>query len=145
MNDMTAFRTGRHTPSCPTCGRHYGHGPLTVDFGAGTIKSGARTIHAPRRELLLAAALNDAYPAALSNDTALRALYHEDEWDRKASENALYSHSSKLRSRLRKAGIPVTVVHPRALGVALQVADSPGLHSDSPSRSEQRARQLADA
>lgn len=125
MNDMTTFAGHLSTAkpqACPTCGQHWGHGPLSVDISLGTISSGQRTIRAPRREVLIAAALNDAFPKGLTHDALMRAAYHPDEWE-KASDNTLFSHTCKLRKRLREAGFPIAIVHPRGLGVAMQVVE----------------------
>lgn len=145
MNDMTTF-AGHIAPAsaCPTCGRHYGNGPLTIDFGSGKISQGGRSISAPRRELLLAAALNDAFPKWLTHEEARCAMWHEDECEI-ASDNGLYTHTSKLRSRLRKAGFQITIVHPRGQGLAFKALDKPGVHSKSPTKFEQPSAQLVDA
>ncbi len=95
-----------------------GNPPFDICLASGRIRCGSAEFTAPNREVLLLNALNNAYPKGLRRNALFYAVYGE-RFDYPES-NCLDSHLSKLRRRMREAGVPFTPISRRYLGVCLE-------------------------
>lgn len=87
--------------NCPRCGQPINRAPAEL---LAVIAS----IDMPRREHRLAEALLGAFPRRVTTSTAAGAVYDDESEDYLDAAALVWSHTSKLRRRLRGTGWTIT-------------------------------------
>lgn len=106
--------------NCPHCGAPVMTKIGRLDFSTGVFEFEKHYVQVNRREMLLLDALMKAYPSGLHRQRLEFAAYDvRDDVDVKVG---VESHLSKLRRKLREAGIPISIETKRYLGTRLVVA-----------------------
>ena len=87
--------------NCPHCGNLISRAPVALVAAIASTDM-------PRRERRLAEALLDVFPRRLATPAAAGAVYDDESEDYIDAAGLVWSHTSKLRRRLRGTGWTIT-------------------------------------